>query len=56
MRDIMLKLTHTDTDEYRIYRELLRFNESFGDDFPGVLLPVAILDTPYDFSFVVMPR
>ncbi|RDX44624.1 hypothetical protein OH76DRAFT_1359251 [Lentinus brumalis] len=54
-RDVTIKLVNTYTYEYRIYQDLLRCEELFLEDFQGVLPPVAILDTPYKFSFVVMP-
>ncbi|RPD59774.1 hypothetical protein L227DRAFT_502913 [Lentinus tigrinus ALCF2SS1-6] len=54
-RDVTIKLVNTFTHEYRIYQDLLRCDALFGQDFQGVLPPVAILDTPYRFSFVVMP-
>ena len=52
----MIKLTKKDSDEHRIYQELLHCSEASGQHFQGVLPPVAILDSKYDFSFVVMPR
>ena len=57
-RDVMIKLVNTYTHEYRILQDLLRCEALFGQDFQdfqGVLPPVAILDTAYKFSFVVMP-
>ncbi|RPD59770.1 hypothetical protein L227DRAFT_502814 [Lentinus tigrinus ALCF2SS1-6] len=54
-RDVTIKLVNTFTHEYHIYQDLLRCDALFGQDFQGVLPPVAILDTPYRFSFVVMP-
>ena len=54
-RDLIIKLVNTYTHEYRILQDLLRCEALFGQDFQGVLPPVAILDTPYKFSFVVMP-
>ena len=51
----MIKLVNTYTHEYRILQDLLRCEALFGQDFQGVLPPVAILDTSYKFSFVVMP-
>ena len=56
MRDVMIKLTKKDSDEHRIYQELLHCSELSGKDFQGVLPPVAILDSDHDFSFIVMPR
>ena len=56
MRDVMIKLVKKGSDEHLVYQELLHGLESSGTDFPGVLLPVAILDSQYDFCFVVMPR
>ena len=54
-RDVTIKLVNTYTHEYRISQDLLRCEALFGHDYQGVLPPVAILDTPYRFSFVVMP-
>lgn len=50
-----MKIIRKDSNEYRIGRRLLYADELFQDDFRGVLPPVAILDTSYEFSFVVMP-
>ena len=55
-RDVMIKLTRRDSLEHRIYKDLLHCSGLSGEDFSCVLPPVAILDTPHDFSFVVMPR
>ncbi|KAI0355663.1 hypothetical protein OH77DRAFT_1495940 [Trametes cingulata] len=56
-RDIVFKLTNTDSEEYRIYQHLLHLaGSSAPRQCSGVLQPVAILDTPYNFSFVAMPR
>ena len=57
-RDIMLKLVDKDSSQYRIFQTLLRQKSlftSFGT-FPGVLPPVAIIDTPHKYSIVTMPR
>ena len=54
-RDVTIKLVNTYTHEYRIFQDLVRCEALFGEDFQGVLPPVAILDTYYRFSFVVMP-
>ena len=56
MRDVMIKLVEKGSDEYCIYEDLLHCSKLSGKDFQGVLPPVAILDSQYDFSFVVMPR
>ncbi|TFK91607.1 hypothetical protein K466DRAFT_659930 [Polyporus arcularius HHB13444] len=50
-RDVTIKLVNTYTHEYGIYQDLLRCDELFGQDFQGVLPPVAILDTPYRVSW-----
>ncbi|KAI0369723.1 hypothetical protein BV20DRAFT_945797 [Pilatotrama ljubarskyi] len=56
-RDIVFKLTNTDSEEYQIYQHLLHLAEpSDYHGCSGVLRPVAILDTPYNFSFVAMPK
>ncbi|KAI0645512.1 hypothetical protein C8Q79DRAFT_697473 [Trametes meyenii] len=55
-RDIVLKLVDTDSDEYSIYQTLLRCKElSTPERNPGVLPPLAILDTPFRYSIVAMP-
>ena len=56
MRDVILKLIRTNSHEYKIHEELLRCSVLFGQECPGVLPPVAILGSSYDFSFIVMPR
>ena len=56
MRDVMLKLVKKGSDEHRIYEDLLHCGELLGKKFQGVMPPVAILDSQYDFSFVAMPR
>ncbi|KAI0769464.1 hypothetical protein BD413DRAFT_477830 [Trametes elegans] len=53
-RDIALKLVNTGTDEYTIYQTLLQSVDP--SSCAGVLAPVAIIDTPYHYSFVAMPR
>ncbi|KAI0355664.1 hypothetical protein OH77DRAFT_1424609 [Trametes cingulata] len=55
-RDVVIKLTNKDIDEYRIYSTLLHCGElQVPGKCMGVLAPVAILDTPYNYSFVIMP-
>ncbi|PIL33038.1 hypothetical protein GSI_04487 [Ganoderma sinense ZZ0214-1] len=56
MRDVMIKLVKKGSEEHGIYQDLLHCSELSGQDFQGVLPPVAILDSQHDFSFVVMPR
>ncbi|PIL33029.1 hypothetical protein GSI_04478 [Ganoderma sinense ZZ0214-1] len=56
MRDVMIKLLKKGSEEHGIYQDLLHCSELSGQDFQGVLPPVAILDSQHDFSFVVMPR
>ncbi|PIL33032.1 hypothetical protein GSI_04481 [Ganoderma sinense ZZ0214-1] len=56
MRDVMIKLVKKDSEEHRIYEELLSCSEFSERNFPGVLSPVAILSSQHDFSFIVMPR
>ncbi|KAI9067541.1 hypothetical protein FKP32DRAFT_1609404 [Trametes sanguinea] len=56
LRDVVLKVTRRGSEEYRICQRLLASAELFNlETFPGVLPPVAILDTPYDYAFIVMP-
>ncbi|RPD78062.1 hypothetical protein L226DRAFT_543568 [Lentinus tigrinus ALCF2SS1-7] len=52
----MLKITSKDSVEYRICQDLLRCHIASKGNFQGVLPPLAILDTPYQFSFIVTPR
>ncbi|KAI0675110.1 kinase-like domain-containing protein [Trametes maxima] len=55
-RDIVLKLVDTGSDEYHIYQMLLRCKELWSPErSPGVLPPLAILDTPFRYSIVAMP-
>ncbi|KAI0675111.1 kinase-like domain-containing protein [Trametes maxima] len=55
-RDVVLKLIDIDSPEYGIYYTLLRCEElSNPERSPGVLPPLAILDTPFRYSIVVMP-
>ena len=56
MRDVVLKIVKKGSDEHRIYEDLLHGGDLSGKEFQGVMPPVAILDSQYDFSFVVMPR
>ena len=56
MRDVMVKLIKKGSDEHRIYEDLLHCGELSSEEFHGVLPPVAILDSQYEFYFVVMPR
>ena len=56
MRDVIIKIVKRGSEEFHVYEELLHCSELWGPDFHGVLPTVAILDSPYDFSFVVMPR
>ncbi|KAI0780201.1 hypothetical protein C8Q74DRAFT_1263745 [Fomes fomentarius] len=56
-RDLMLKLVDRDSDQYRIYDELLDDIDNFTDfaTFPCVLPPTGIFDTPHNYSIVSMP-
>ncbi|EJF65250.1 hypothetical protein DICSQDRAFT_152498 [Dichomitus squalens LYAD-421 SS1] len=56
-RDVMLKLVEKDSPEYSIYQLLIQREDSFTDrsTFPCVLPPLAILDTPHQYSIVTMP-
>lgn len=55
-RSVMIRLVEPGSYHYRIFRCLLQ-DEAFSDPatFPGVIPPLAILDTPHNYSFVVMP-
>ncbi|KAI0363257.1 hypothetical protein BV20DRAFT_975879 [Pilatotrama ljubarskyi] len=55
-RDVVIKLTNRDIGEYQIYSALLHCEElRVPGKCMGVLAPVAILDTPHNYSFNVMP-
>ncbi|KAL1942060.1 hypothetical protein VTO73DRAFT_6590 [Trametes versicolor] len=55
-RDLVIKLTDKGSMEYKIYRHLAESNSLYDSrDAPGVLPPTAVLDSPYQFAFVVMP-
>ncbi|KAI0745692.1 hypothetical protein C8Q76DRAFT_704559 [Earliella scabrosa] len=53
----MLKLVDKDSDQYRIFQELMRDQAIFRDysTFPCVLPPTRILDTPHQYAIVAMP-
>ncbi len=57
--DVFIKLTHTHSKEHQINQYLL--NHSKADlnaepsSFSYALCPTALLDSPHNFSFVVMP-
>ncbi|RPD68639.1 hypothetical protein L226DRAFT_548493 [Lentinus tigrinus ALCF2SS1-7] len=55
-RDVMLKIISKDSVEHRICQDLLRCDITSPGNFQGVLPPLAILDTPHQFSFIVTPR
>ncbi|OSD06696.1 hypothetical protein PYCCODRAFT_1359370 [Trametes coccinea BRFM310] len=56
-RDLVLKLTNTDSHECKAYERLLQsVNNRDGSTCVGVLCPTAILHTPHNFCFIVMPR
>lgn len=54
----MLKLVDNDSSQYRIFQTLLKHKSLFTNlhTFPGVLPPVAIIDTPHGYSIVTMPK
>ncbi|PIL33390.1 hypothetical protein GSI_04010 [Ganoderma sinense ZZ0214-1] len=56
-RDIMLKVVDNDSPQHRIFQTLLQHESLFTDPrtFPGVLPPIAIIDTPHKYSIVTMP-
>ncbi|KAI1794199.1 hypothetical protein LXA43DRAFT_164645 [Ganoderma leucocontextum] len=56
-RDIMLKLVDNDSSQHRIFQTLPQQKSLFTDmrTFPGVLPPIAIIDTPHKYSIVTMP-
>ncbi len=55
-RNVVIRLVQNGSNHHRIFQRLLE-DGSFSHPlaFPGVLPPVAILDTPHKYSFVVMP-
>nr|VWO98223.1 Methyltransf_11 domain-containing protein [Ganoderma boninense] len=55
-RDVVIKLVKKGSDEHRIYQDLQDCNARSENALQGVIPPVAILDSQYEFSFVVMPR
>ena len=56
-RDIVLKVVDNDSQQHRIYQNLLKHESLFTDPrtFPGVLPPIAIINTPHRYSIVTMP-
>lgn len=55
-QDLVIKLTDKGSMEYKIYRHLAESKSLYDShDAPGVLPPTAVLDSPYQFAFVVMP-
>ncbi|KAI0355672.1 hypothetical protein OH77DRAFT_303998 [Trametes cingulata] len=56
-RNVMLKLVDNGSSEHQTYLRIMQAPSSFTNsaDFPCVLPPLAILETPHDFSFIVMP-
>ncbi|KAI0630174.1 hypothetical protein C8Q77DRAFT_246530 [Trametes polyzona] len=56
-RNVAVKITLTDSDEYRVYQALLQPTvPQSNTQCLGVLRPLAILDTSRRFSFIVLPR
>lgn len=54
--DVFIKITDKGSEEHRINQYLLQLNGSLKpEDCPYALRPVAVLDSPYNFSFIVMP-
>ncbi|KAL7281812.1 hypothetical protein ACG7TL_005135 [Trametes sanguinea] len=56
-RNLILKIIEKGSSEYQINSQILRQQSNMNEkgDFQCVLAPVAILDTPTDCSFLVMP-
>lgn len=55
-RDLVIKLTDKGSMEYNIYRHLAKSGSLYDSrECAGVLPPTAVLDSPYQFAFVVMP-
>lgn len=52
----MIKLADIDSNEYRIAHDLLRCGELYNGKLSGLVAPLAILDSPHSFVFIVMPR
>ncbi|KAI0359430.1 hypothetical protein OH77DRAFT_1395217, partial [Trametes cingulata] len=56
-RDLVIKIMKKGSTEESVNRYLLVNAHSFSaEKFPCVLPPVAVLHSPHDFSFLVMPR
>ncbi|KAI9068262.1 hypothetical protein FKP32DRAFT_1587848 [Trametes sanguinea] len=56
-RDLVLKVVNTDSDEYMAYDRLLQSLDYVdAATCVGILRPTAILHTPHNFCFIVMPR
>ena len=56
-RDVVIKVVTNSGQEHQVYKRLTGRGELFDvETFPSVMPPLDIIPTPYDFSFVVMPR
>ncbi|KAI0079122.1 hypothetical protein K474DRAFT_1683352 [Panus rudis PR-1116 ss-1] len=56
-RDVVIKVIERNSMEYQIYQYLYQHKDVFRPEtFPCVLPPVAIMDSPYNFSFVATPQ
>ncbi|KAI0355669.1 hypothetical protein OH77DRAFT_1454160 [Trametes cingulata] len=57
-RNVMLKLVENGSSEHLAYRRIMQIPMSQftnSAEFPGVLPPLAILETPHHYVFIVMP-
>ena len=56
-RDVVIKIVTNGGQELKIYKRLMNYAELFdAATFPSVMPLLDIIPTPYDFSFIVMPR
>ena len=54
--DVFIKITDKGSEEQRINKYLLNLaHESKSEPCPYILRPVAVIDSPHHFSFIVMP-
>ncbi len=54
-RDVFIKMTDKGSHEHRINQYLLGLEGTAKPEHYYALCPVAVLDSPYNFSFIVMP-
>lgn len=56
-RDLILKLVDKNSEQHRIFDELLQDIAVFCDSttFPCILPPISIVETPHKYCIVAMP-